>query len=90
MYTMGNATGDLMANWISSGGVLLAQDVNAADDIDQELRAAASTQGASCGWIDPEIRNAAMSVSPPTCDLFLGADPEISAAQGSHQFKCTV
>lgn len=69
MNTMGNITGDLMANWMASGGVLLAQDVNVADDIDQELSAAASTQGASCnGWIDPEI----------------------SAAQGSHQVKCTV
>ncbi|MBV16756.1 hypothetical protein [Thalassospira sp. GB04J01] len=69
MNTMGNATGDLMAYWMTSGGVLLAQDANeAADNIDQGLSAAASTQGASCGWIDPEI----------------------SAAQGSHQFRCAV
>jgi ABC-type phosphate/phosphonate transport system permease subunit len=68
MNAMGNATGDLMANWMTSGGVLLAQDANVTDNIDQGLSAAASTQGASCGWIDPEI----------------------SAAQGSHQFRCAV
>ncbi|MEQ8284045.1 hypothetical protein [Thalassospira sp.] len=84
MNTMGNATGDLMANWMTSGGVLLAQDVKA-DNMDQELRAAASTQGASCNWIEPEI-NAAASTHGLAC--FGWIDPEISAAQGSHQFRC--
>lgn len=69
MSTIENTTGDLMANWMTSGGVVLAQDVNAADNIDQDF--AAPTLGlASYGTVDPEIRNAAMSVSPPTCDLF--------------------
>tara|TARA_E500000318_G_scaffold19621_1_gene20390 strand:- start:175 stop:444 length:270 start_codon:yes stop_codon:yes gene_type:complete len=86
MNTMGNATGDLMANWMTSGGVLLAQDVYVADDMGQELSAATATQAASCPWFDPEIRNVAASCGAPTCPHV--TDVEISAAQGSHQFRC--
>ncbi|RCK28936.1 hypothetical protein [Thalassospira lucentensis] len=67
MNVMANTTGDVMANWKINGGVLLAQNVNAAEDIDQEMSAAASTQGASCDWIDPELNAAAATNSRTHC-----------------------
>ncbi|WP_417827549.1 hypothetical protein [Thalassospira sp.] len=79
MNMMGNTTSDLMVNWMACGGVMSAQDVKAAANIEQDLSAAAHALGNACyGMVDSEIRNAAMSVSPPTCDLF--TDPKMSAA----------